>query len=315
MKIASHSGESSFFVSFSDVLFALMTIFVFLMVIVATQLRAGGLTAEQAAEQEAKLEAKTAALAEKEKQIQQMAQAHEEESSQLQAALAKSQKELADAVATKPINLVVMIDATGSMDESIDNLKEALREIVTEVPKVTSQLKIGVIAYREKLDEYPLTQVFPYAKDQGASANSLIRFVNSIEPKEGWANIAGAMSEGVQWLSRVTDSKAKSVYIVVGDIGPYEMRNNTRGIAEIGDENNLVASVRGLAQAKSNLSVVMLLPPVKSDSNSKQYETFTAAFFQNVVNAAGEGHGKFTRDNSAMLNHILLAILAAEKKQ
>ncbi len=56
------------------------------------------------------------------------------------------------------LDLVFLIDATGSMGDEIDKLKSTLRTIVSDIAKLPSQpdLCLGMVAYRDKGDEFLL---------------------------------------------------------------------------------------------------------------------------------------------------------------
>ena len=305
MKIASHSGEASFFVSFSDVLFALMSIFVFLMLIVATQVHPPGFPMAAANRQKTE-------IATLKQRVQELTDSLNEKTK----SLATTEKSLAEAVAVKPIDLVIMVDGTGSMQKSMDALNLALSAIADEVPKVTSKLRIGIIIYREKLREFQLSPLPPATIDCGTAKNALHRFLErEMRAIGGSANISDAMDKGLQWLSQSGDPNTRKAYMVVGDIGPYEMMHPNGGVRDLwsqNEEQRLTNAVRALAQRDKHLSVLMFIPQIVQ-SPSKEFESDTVAFFQNVATAAGEGRGALTRDSSEMMNRILLAILASDR--
>ena len=67
------------------------------------------------------------------------------------------------------LDLVFLIDATGSMGDEIDKLKSTLRTIANEVARLPAQpdLCFGLVAYRDKGDEY-LIRSTDFTSDLGA---------------------------------------------------------------------------------------------------------------------------------------------------
>ena len=292
MKITHHSGEASFFVSFSDVLFALMCIFVFLMLIVATQVHAPGLPLADAKKQQNE-------IASQKQRIKELTDAINEKDKSIQS----TQKTLADAVATKPIDVVFMIDGSASMEKAMEHLKRDVTFIASQMPNYTTRLRIGIIVYRAQLEMFSLQQIHPVFEDGGASLDRVKTFVDSLSVIGGSVDTALGMREGMKMLSVNRGSNTRCAYVVIGDVGPYEMTNG-RGSAEIADEDRLVNELAELSKAANGMSVIMVL---------EGREPFTDALWQRMALAPGAERGSVEYSSGSMLGKILLSLLDPRK--
>ncbi len=118
------------------------------------------------------------------------------------------------------LDLVFLIDATGSMGDEIDKLKASLRTIVSDIAKLPSQpdLCLGMVAYRDKGDEFLLR-----SHDFTNDVNSFQSVLNALKA-DGGGDTPEAMNEAlndaVHNLSWRGDG-ATRVMILVADAPPH----------------------------------------------------------------------------------------------
>ena len=96
------------------------------------------------------------------------------------------------------LELMIVIDTTASMGGAIDDLRTTLGTIVNVLSRLTKNLKVGVVAYRDHGDEYlvrgfPLRQLEP----AGAGLAALREFLLGLKAGGG-GDVPEAVVEAVQ---------------------------------------------------------------------------------------------------------------------
>ena len=129
-------------------------------------------------------------------------------------------------VPDKPrMELVFVIDTTGSMGGLIDGAKKKIWSIVNEIvtAKPQPEIRIGFVAYRDIKDEY-VTQVHPLTDDLDAAFATLQTFKaqgGGDTPEHVSAGLHEAVS-GIEWKEGgSTDSALYQVIFLVGDCPPH----------------------------------------------------------------------------------------------
>lgn len=125
---------------------------------------------------------------------------------------------------TKPtLEMVFVLDTTGSMGGLIEGAKSRIWGIVNEVmaAKDRPSVRVGLVAYRDKGDAY-VTKITPISSDLDKIYASLMDFKadgGGDEPE----NVRRALKEGVEkagWSSR--SPKVAQILFLVGDARPHE---------------------------------------------------------------------------------------------
>lgn len=99
------------------------------------------------------------------------------------------------------LELMIVIDTTSSMDDEIDDLRSSLDTTINVLSRLSKNLKVGVVAYRDHGDEYvvrefPLRRVEP--KNEGMEA--LSKFIDELEA-DGGGDVPEAVSDAMQAAS------------------------------------------------------------------------------------------------------------------
>jgi Mg-chelatase subunit ChlD len=119
------------------------------------------------------------------------------------------------------VEVVFCLDTTGSMGGLIKAAKEKIWTICNQIAsgKPTPRLKVGLVAYRDKGDEY-ITKVFDLTDDLDAIHGHLKGFVaagGGDEPE----HVNLALYDAVHKIKWSTDKKTLRMIFLVGDAEPH----------------------------------------------------------------------------------------------
>lgn len=115
------------------------------------------------------------------------------------------------------VDLVFLIDTTMSMDPFIDAAKRTVDQMITELSRLVPNLRIGMVAYRDRGDEY-VTKAIPISTDRYQILNflqGLRAFGGGDTPEDVMAAVDFAFEE-LQWRPR-----ARRVVLIVADAPPH----------------------------------------------------------------------------------------------
>jgi Mg-chelatase subunit ChlD len=147
-----------------------------------------------------------------------------------------------DVAGGKPaIELVFVIDTTGSMGGLIEGAKQKVWSIVNEVMKSPSkpEVRMGLVAYRDHGDAY-VTQVTPVTRDLDHVYNTLMAY-KADGGGDGPEDVRQALADGVHkvgWSPR--SPNIAQILFLVGDAPPHD---------DYGGEPDTVASASEAVKA------------------------------------------------------------------
>ena len=118
------------------------------------------------------------------------------------------------------LDLVFLVDATGSMADEIDKLKSSLRSITDEVARLPSHpdLCLGLVAYRDRGDEF-----FVRSHDLTSDVNAFQGVLNALQAAAGGDEpeaMNEALHEAVHHISWRGDRTTRLV-VLVADAPPH----------------------------------------------------------------------------------------------
>jgi len=124
---------------------------------------------------------------------------------------------------TPTLEMVFVLDTTGSMGGLIDGAKQRIWGIVNDVMQSSSHpsVKIGLVAYRDQGDEY-VTQVLPLTDDLDKVYTTLMGY-NAAGGGDGPENVRRALADGLNkagW-SNGGENMARIIFLV-GDAPPHD---------------------------------------------------------------------------------------------
>ena len=117
------------------------------------------------------------------------------------------------------LDVVFLVDATGSMDWAIDEVRLRIADIVDAVRSLVPLARFGVVAYRDHDDPEFLTRQQPLT----FSLVKLRRFLDALEAKGG-GSFQEAITAGLEAASRDAGWRpgARRVVVIIGDAPPHQ---------------------------------------------------------------------------------------------
>lgn len=206
----------------------------------------------------------------------------------------------------KNIDLVFVLDTTGSMSYIIDDLKNNLLSIVKVLHKLSPDIRIGFVAYRDySYDDY-VTQTFPLSNMDDAGFNYLKQFVDTLNAGINDKNqdFEEAVEEGLrEAISLSWQPDRAGLIAVVGDAGSRKQYWETsfsyaRTFKSMGSNNRTSVVYKNTTENTGFL--LNLLFNVDKISESNQL------FFKQLADAGG---GEMVLQSGAMLESIITLVL------
>ena len=144
------------------------------------------------------------------------------------------------------LEMVFVLDTTGSMGGLIDGAKQRIWGIVNEVMQASSHpsVKIGLVAYRDRGDQY-VTQVLPLTDDLDHVYTTLMDY-RAGGGGDGPENVRRALADGVAragW-SRGSQNVAQVIFLV-GDAPPhndYKDEQDTLASASLAVQQGMIVN-------------------------------------------------------------------------
>ncbi len=119
------------------------------------------------------------------------------------------------------VDIVFVLDTTGSMSGLLEGAKQKVWSIVNDVAKgtPTPAIRVGLVGYRDKGDQY-ITQVFPLTDDLDSMFSSLTSF-QADGGGDGPEDVNRALKDAVHKLNWSTDHQTLRILFLVGDAPPH----------------------------------------------------------------------------------------------
>ena len=196
---------------------------------------------------------------------------------------------------TKNLDLVIVMDMTGSLDGELENLKANIRVLIKVLQKTITSLRIGFVAYRDFKENYEseakfnaisgnyVTKSFPIQE----VSDKLITFIHKLSARGG-GDVPEAVNEGlkkaIKMKWRIGTNNVKKVIVVIGDVPSH---NNT----------NAYNKVKGFISTHKNAKVSAIISDGSDEGKS---------FFKKLAN---DGQGEYVEDEGKILASLLMSIM------
>jgi Mg-chelatase subunit ChlD len=137
----------------------------------------------------------------------------------------------------EPIDLVFVVDTTGSMGDDIDAVKNDMRTILAELTATNPDRRIGIVAYRDRGDEY-LTRTF---LELSEGEEAIVAAIGALAVGGG-GDIREHVYAGIDTALREQPWRPGSSrhLVLMGDAPPHD---------DYGDDPRTYESVIGLANS------------------------------------------------------------------
>lgn len=290
MKFPAPSRSTSFYESFSDLIFATMAIFVLVVIVLIIQIRpkAEGVPEEKYEEAISELEQKSAENEEQKDKIEEL------------------EKKLEDSISTRAMELIVIVDGSGSMEQPLRILGESIKNIAESIPVASSDFSLGMIVYRNSLDVYAMRKILPDKLDGGKSYRTVEEFTRNMRPISAMANIDDAITRAVQMFS---DQPSRKTLVVLGDMGPYEYVRGNQVQWECQNkarENSISHSLKQFSNSHSDFRVFTLF--TGNGTQNLNCISNTRNFFRGLA-ANVSSNGLYSEDVGKLLVFLLKGVL------
>ena len=130
------------------------------------------------------------------------------------------------------LDVVIVLDATGSMQRFIDRARDTLDEIIADLAVVVPTLRLGIVAYRDTGDEW-VTRTLDLSADRYRIHDFLYRLEASGGRRVG-ADFEEAVEVGLEVACDGSSwrPEARRVVLLVGD-APYHAEDQSAALATV----------------------------------------------------------------------------------
>jgi hypothetical protein len=189
--------------------------------------------------------------------------------------------------AIRDLDLVFVIDTTGSMRHELADMQANLIGVINILNRLSSSLRIGIVAYKDRGEIY-LTRDFPLRPMEGAEVRQILDFVRGLEASGG-----GDDPEPVELALKVAidmpwRADAQGRIIVIGDALSRDRQTTL-----------------DLARQFKNRTQQAELPRVVSTIYAGD-EPASARFFGQIATAGG---GEYSVNQGQIIESVLLSII------
>lgn len=311
MKLDSPTRFTSFYESFSDLIFGVMAILVLLTLIFLSLVKPGGSKVE--------LERVAAEVQQLENALRQSEAEKAVARDQLEE-LTKAIVEAQNSIHSKGLELIIAIDVSGSMDDALGHLIETIRTMTAVIPAISPEFRLGVVAYAKDnaglipngLQVFEVRQIFAEHKDGGKSLKAIKQFMSNLS-RGVMAPVDKAILEGIKMASAPGLFDGYQAFMVIGDVGPYETGDGYRiEPDERAIEVDVINAMTDWVSQHENRSIVSLYSAVTPGSEASEKTKSSYQFFRKLAAEAGQPEN-FSQNSGKMLGYLLNAIIKNEE--
>lgn len=210
-------------------------------------------------------------------------------SEQLGELTASLNEELAS-IAIADLDLVFVMDTTGSMRSEIADIQANLMGIVRILHRLAPSLQVGFVAFRDRGEEY-VTRAFPLSPMTGNNLPRIQAFVEALQARGG-------------------DDHPESVGVALEEAVAMNWRNEAQGriivIGDAPDRPNVVPRIFSLARQFRDSAPSEALPRAVSSIFTQSRRPGGREFYQDLANAGG---GDYVDHKGRMMESVLLSVL------
>jgi Mg-chelatase subunit ChlD len=188
------------------------------------------------------------------------------------------------------LDIVVLIDATGSMDAQIEAARKKTGDMIALLDSLEIAFRLGIVAFRDKGDDYvvrsePLT---PYRFKAMSFLDTISAGGGGDEPEAVYDALAAAV--GMSW-----SPKAKRVIVLVGDAPPHAV-----------DVQKTLALARRFADSRGQVHTIVAEAAV-----GRALDSSAPAVFARLADAGG-GTALSLADQSQLVTNIMCLAFEAQ---
>jgi hypothetical protein len=198
------------------------------------------------------------------------------------------------AITIPELDLVIVIDTTGSMRREIRELQSGLLGILRILHRLSPSLAVSVIAYRDRGEEY-VTRTYPLSRVDEGTIRGLLEFVSGLRAVGG-GDPPEAVDAALEEASRIPWRQGVLGRLVVIGDAPAHMPDWQRSFETI-------ARYRASDRGNPGRTVGAIFTGRDPEGR---------AFFQRMAEAGG---GDFREHKGELMESILLSVLKDTHKE
>jgi len=148
------------------------------------------------------------------------------------------------------LDVVFVLDATGSMEWIIEETKAKMTRMMTFIKRLVPIARVGIVVYRDRKSESSsfVTKAHPLT----INVKGLQSFLNGIEAKEG-GDLEEAVEEGLRVAAQEMQwrKNSKKIIILVGDAPPHkaDVSKALKVVQEFRDKGGFVSAIDATHEA------------------------------------------------------------------
>jgi von Willebrand factor type A domain len=187
------------------------------------------------------------------------------------------------------LDLVFVMDATGSMRGEHSDLRASLMGIIRVLHRLAPTLRVGFVAYKDQGEPY-ITRAFPLTAMSEAGTKQLLRFVMQVQA-HGGGDVPEPVDQALEVARRMEwRPEARGRILVIGD-APAHARGWQRAL-------NLATKFQASAATGEHPRTISAIFTGEEGGE---------AFFEALV---GAGSGEFIEHQGRMIESVLVSVLS-----
>tara|TARA_R110000782_G_scaffold102483_5_gene189530 strand:- start:30421 stop:31611 length:1191 start_codon:yes stop_codon:yes gene_type:complete len=303
------------------------------------------LAEQQAANQRAEAERVAESARQQAERASRVAQQANHAKDQAQASASEAKRERDDAVKEaeglrpKPVDVVLVIDGTESMDSILRELRTACKVVAEIGSRLSPRFRLGIVVYRGRGNSsiFPLTEITQTVNgrmstgmqslarftddetkrvsivsgsrgDVGGSPTGQSMMVSEMEGLISAADVEFGLRSGVGLLDAASSQTNRQVLIVMGDVGPWEFDGRLDSISgnDRQSAQRALITVQRFVQSGPDRRVLALF--TGSWTLDLKHKTESVRFFHDLA-AQAASRGVYSDDTSQIAAAVVDAVV------
>lgn len=199
-------------------------------------------------------------------------------------------------IKVETLDLVFVMDTTGSMQAIIDDLRGNLISLVRILHKLSPDIRIGFSAYRDHGEAY-VTKDFPLTEMSPSGYQRLQKFVDELSAEAG-GDYPEAVEEGMKKASAMDwRAERKGLIVLIGDAPAHDK--------DWDYSMQLASSFHASSSGKFVSSIYTDTEEAKIHERKSIASGRIKAFYENLSNAGG---GEFIEHAGGILSSVLILV-------
>ena len=209
----------------------------------------------------------------------------------------------------EPVDLIIAFDTSSSMSDQLKELKPSLLDLGKNFPRLIEDFRIGFVAYNSNYDDG--VEIFPLTKMDFRGVRLLEEYMrDDVKIIAGSVDVTRGLERSLSLFGDYSPAGRQRALVIIGDVGPYEVRFDSRGATSsvsATDQRQLERRAQQMiseyVSASSENYVVSIYSVDRPRTDSKNYRYFCS------LAASADNQGDFAVTKSALVWTLLQSII------